>query len=986
MEEKKIKFTADGSELDNFLKKTKEQLNELNSGNAKKPSGGASPIIDELKEQVRLTKELIAERERLAKLINEAEVKQPPARGASKQPPARRERDSSPMHSLLQQIVEAGNSGNSEIIEKISHDLAPKPVSSGEGVPVSEYSASQPTQEQKVDAPKKPDEIILENLSPRDRQAASDLGWDDPKPAPSAQDATKEEKTDAPKQEEIPVAIAEPPVKDTRSNWEKALESAEAKGDTVSADIIKRRIEKEKNQVQFQEKKQSAADPTREKKTNESKKEGGAADPTRIEGSAQDATKEEKTDDSKSNDPKRTLSDAERELEKINATLQKQIEKEKEINRLLDLRIQNAHSEAKTEEGTDYKAFEKETNALAEKAAKELKELEIQRALNEQNKADLEKEIEERKNNGEKEEEEEEKKTGKAGKGESVLNSILLSKMIKDIGNTLKQIPNAETGLDLIPGAAGVSGMAAGGFLGSGTDAFLNLISFGIIKTSAGAIGAEIGKSVGEGLGQSWVRHINELSKFQQSAFGYNAATGSRAGIGGSYAHLGMDRASVYDLRKQYELSAGRKVDIDELKIGASLGISKGIDQSIINSLFGLNRMGLGAANASANEKEFNAKRGGAGNANIIAALEKEGIGRRDLPQTLQTLVNLVTEIASDTGNSANINEGIRRILEHNSINGGDSPWAARDQRSAQLISTSRQRLTNPDSMFMNALSTMVLNEQNPKANPWEIHKLRQKGGLEYEKGMLDWFRATPMEDWAQNFLYSGMAGTDVANADEMKLRSPRFGTKKGDENLIPDVNSRKEEREAARYITETQRDSARIRDAFVNSFEDGIKTIADSFTNRMLEAIEDLKKAMIGKALTQPQSGGGDGTNNPGRTNNPQLQAWIDRDKRISDIRADKIVQKYGYNKYRMDSVSHELENIHGARSSSSHPPNQDVIDAYQKKLNSQLEALELEQERLDPFLYHRNTLFTEPDLLEKAKQEFPVTEDDIENYQLPN
>src|SRR6218665_2259356 len=114
MEEKKIKFTADGSELDNFLKKTKEQLNELNSGNAKKPSGGASPIIDELKEQVRLTKDLITKPKRWAKLINEEEVKQPPARGASKQPPARRERDSSPMHSLLQQIVEAGNSGNSE--------------------------------------------------------------------------------------------------------------------------------------------------------------------------------------------------------------------------------------------------------------------------------------------------------------------------------------------------------------------------------------------------------------------------------------------------------------------------------------------------------------------------------------------------------------------------------------------------------------------------------------------------------------------------------------------------------------------------------------------------------------------------------------------------------------------------------------------------------------------------------------------------------
>jgi hypothetical protein len=106
--------------------------------------------------------------------------------------------------------------------------------------------------------------------------------------------------------------------------------------------------------------------------------------------------------------------------------------------------------------------------------------------------------------------------SGEKEKKESVFGGVLAAQLFRDLAGLIRQVPNAQTDVDLISPFSSMVGAGAGGIAGSAIDAAnVKILGTGLGNTSLGPMLAVLGKEIGGFVGDSITRSLNEQMKYE---------------------------------------------------------------------------------------------------------------------------------------------------------------------------------------------------------------------------------------------------------------------------------------------------------------------------------------------------------------------------------------------------------------------------------------------------------------------------------------
>ena len=332
-----------------------------------------------------------------------------------------------------------------------------------------------------------------------------------------------------------------------------------------------------------------------------------------------------------------------------------------------------------------------------------------------------------------------EKKQTDKEKGGGVLDAVLKGELIRSTGNMIGGIPQAKNELDFVKPLASLLGMAIGGALGTAADlADVHVFGTGLGQTSAGVIGVEMGKVAGDFIGGSLERAYKGREELTNKTFALQALTGTnynvdalgganglggtgRSNITGNLSKYGYDYSSTSDLQFALAQKQGTAKNLGggaENVIGLEKGL--GVSRESIFSIIELQR------SASKENRDFLKTISGVLNAG------KNGIFKEDrtlLSEFLGKYAQITKELLkgqSTVGSATGFN-----LLDK--FNNVGKEWSVSDPRSAGLISTVNNSLTNPNTDFKKALAFYTIKKRNPNMSTADMIEEEQKGiGSEY--------------------------------------------------------------------------------------------------------------------------------------------------------------------------------------------------------------------------------------------------------------
>ncbi len=422
----------------------------------------------------------------------------------------------------------------------------------------------------------------------------------------------------------------------------------------------------------------------------------------------------------------------------------------------------------------------------------------------------------------------------KPEKRESVINSVLMAGLIRDIFSLIKSTASAQTEFDLITPFATSAGAATGMLLG----APLGYLSPGL----PGAV-STAGKELGGFAGAGYTRHLMAQEQSFAAANRVGALTG-RGAQAPDLARFGQDKIASLQLEESIVRAIQRGTTAEQVKNVAAISRAFSIDQPIITGFLGAGRMG------------------GKVNEGAITGLMAQGIDRSKLGEATQGLTQLLQMMGQTTLAPSTI-EAIQKLAESNKIGG---PFSVGDPRSISYLEKIQSNLVDPKTAFAQALSYKVLREQHPDVGVVELLKKRQEGGVLYERGILEEYsKMSGSSDFA-TLAYSGAFGTGNLAADELRLKNKnKIGAydpltdshiqdKMGTSSNKVGMGMTDLYKEAERFTTTLQQGQAQVANAFIVSFTEGIDTLADRFTDRMSEAIDEWVKSRLSPSLNNVQ------------------------------------------------------------------------------------------------------------------------------------
>lgn len=389
-----------------------------------------------------------------------------------------------------------------------------------------------------------------------------------------------------------------------------------------------------------------------------------------------------------------------------------------------------------------------------------------------------------------------------------IFAAILSAGIVKDLFSTIRQMPGARSEFDLIP--------AAGSLTGAGLGAALGLFM------SPGT--TQVGKEIGGFVGSAYTRHLLESEKYLGAALKVKGLTG-QASQAGDLSTLGLDRVAGAQLEESIVNAIAKGTSAQQIKNIAAL--SKSIDIGTITSFLATGRMGV-----NANEMFLN-------------RLGDYGISRPQRGVAAQNITQLL-QLMGQTTLTPNISDAASMVIQGNQIGG---PFSAQDPRSIGFLSQIQSNLVNPKGAFAQAMSFKALRALNPNASIVQLLKMRQQGGPEYERAILnDIASMTGSSDFA-TLLYSGNFGTGNIAADELRLRNrdkinrqARYFGPGGEEELY---------NEGAGLTSNIAQSQAAVTNAFITSFTSGINELAVRFTDRMSQAVDQFVETKLKKVFT---------------------------------------------------------------------------------------------------------------------------------------
>lgn len=410
----------------------------------------------------------------------------------------------------------------------------------------------------------------------------------------------------------------------------------------------------------------------------------------------------------------------------------------------------------------------------------------------------------------------------------SFFNDLIKSNIFQDLLGTLRQTTSASTGLDLLPGMAGIAGAVTGGLTGAGIDA-LNISVLGnkLGDIHASTVLSALGKDIAQTAAQGAVRHLREEDRYLGAAYGVRGLTG-RSSQAGDLSRYGLDMASSAELEQRIIRSTGTAASASQIGNVAAIGKFGNIDQNIIMSLLKTSRMG------------------GTQNERSIIDMFAAGMNRSNLNEGTQKLVSI---LETQGGNRIALDEGeaLRRISLGERLGG---PFSASDSRSSGLEAQYMAKLSDPQGGFAQAVSFAALRQLHPDANLLELKKFQQEGGVGYENAVKGIFSNMTGNKVFNTLSYGANFGTGIAAFDERRFNGDfsNLTASMGGNNLS-NVRGRNILEEGADLTTRLSRETAETTNAFVKGFLPGIEAVATQFQNRILDMINSYVDKEISKA-----------------------------------------------------------------------------------------------------------------------------------------
>jgi hypothetical protein len=435
--------------------------------------------------------------------------------------------------------------------------------------------------------------------------------------------------------------------------------------------------------------------------------------------------------------------------------------------------------------------------------------------------------------------EEEKRKEEKEKKGkESVFGSLLAVDNINRLISSAGQFTQTQNGFDLIQPASNMAGRVIGGIIGG----LVGSLAGGVGAVGGASLGASIGGGFGDVVGAFEQREALTKENFFKARNRYRGITGLNTdGMDmPDMMNAGISATQFLQLQGEYARKRGSRGDAATTARDAIYAEKAfGVDQGTSSTLIELQR----------SSKESNREL-----ASLIGGVLERGQGsifkngdNTFLNEFLGKFASLQKELLK---NSNNVASGLTMdiLKQFNSMGG---MFDAKDPRSAGLITSINNSLSNPSSDNMKALAFGVLRDQNPHAGIFDLREQMQKGlaSPEYLKGMLGMIDRMGGDDQMKMNNLSGMF-QGVPFSAIRTLFQNRKNLKNFDTSELRSIGISDEvlKGKAEENTTDLEKNAAKIENGILGG--EAVSKMADAFVTAI--------KAMLGGAVINLNNGQG--------------------------------------------------------------------------------------------------------------------------------
>lgn len=414
----------------------------------------------------------------------------------------------------------------------------------------------------------------------------------------------------------------------------------------------------------------------------------------------------------------------------------------------------------------------------------------------------------------------------------SMFNSLIAADLFRDLIGVIRQVPQAQTGLDLLTPFSGFTGGVAGGALGAGIDVIP------LLETNLAPAMANIGKEIGGFVGNSLTRHLQTKDTFERSYYKFMATTGVSGGVPNLGA-IGFDNPAVAASMLQMSQAAGTGIGaFRNASVGMGLQRGYGIDEGTIIGALRSERLGGGSGRANMQK--------------ILGMAIAEGLDRARFNDVIKDQTELIKRFAQFQTN-VDISGVNRNLFEYHRMGG---KFSIGDPRSRSLRETIDSSLKEPGTPFQQAASYAVLRELGFD-NIWDIEGAREQGDAipGYRQAMVDFYKRQPWSEQQKKLAIKRFFG-NIPNQDVETIYRAKAMTDEeysgisrkilGDKTIMS---------EAEKYTSNLTRQQAEITNAFQQSFISGIDTIRVHFEKELKLAAGEVAKELKEAAKSMPSS-----------------------------------------------------------------------------------------------------------------------------------
>lgn len=386
----------------------------------------------------------------------------------------------------------------------------------------------------------------------------------------------------------------------------------------------------------------------------------------------------------------------------------------------------------------------------------------------------------------------------------SFFNQLMKFEAFKGIGNALQSATGSQTGYDLTKPLASAIGSAA------------------LAIPFAGAPLSFIANITGDLL----QRKINAQEGYSRAQSGSNAVIGNNFGrydlssIGYDYENVGN---SSGEIAKRY----GNSKNLSK-NIGDTFALERGygINQSMTSSLVEIQRN---------SNKDIASTIVGILNAGKNSYFS--GGDRTFLGEFTQKFTQLQKELLKGSTKVSDVTT-YDILSKFNNVGG---QFSTNDYRSMSNISSVQNSLANPSSEAFKAMAFSALRKNNPNASLFDIQSEMEKGlGSEnYLQTVMQMINDLGGSDDYKKFSLQGIFGLSASATNDLFNGKGELGKFGKGEFLKTD--GKEIFQEAIDKTSTADRNTAEIKNAFVEGATDGILKIADKFVDSMLKQYNEL-------------------------------------------------------------------------------------------------------------------------------------------------